>query len=207
MISAAAAAHGVTQPAASMRLRALERLLKIPLLERSTTGAPYSGGHGHRGVGDHRPRRHADPIGRHDGAPGGPDVSTVPGCESHRRGVPRPRWLHRLVAEAPDTKVSLEVGNTADVAELVARGDVELGFIEGPGPRGVAVKEVLADELVIVVPGSSLELSSWPDLRRELANTPGPARAGLGHPGGVDRALGARASAPRPQWSLAPRPP
>src|SRR5487761_1179695 len=38
-ISAAAAAHGVTQPAASMRLRSLERLLQVPLLERATTGA------------------------------------------------------------------------------------------------------------------------------------------------------------------------
>ena len=38
-IRAAAAAHGVSQPAASMRLRALERLLQIPLLERVPTGA------------------------------------------------------------------------------------------------------------------------------------------------------------------------
>ena len=38
-ISAAAQAQGITQPAASMRLSALERRLKIQLLERATTGA------------------------------------------------------------------------------------------------------------------------------------------------------------------------
>src|SRR5579875_2067592 len=38
-ISAAAEAHGVTQPAASMRLRQLERVLGLQLLERVRTGS------------------------------------------------------------------------------------------------------------------------------------------------------------------------
>src|SRR5579875_1684995 len=38
-ISAAAAAHGLTQPAASTRLRSLERMLGVELLERARTGS------------------------------------------------------------------------------------------------------------------------------------------------------------------------
>ena len=45
------------------------------------------------------------------------------------------------------------MGNTAHVADLVAAGDVDLGFIEGSRPPGrLRSKEVLADELEIVVP-------------------------------------------------------
>jgi hypothetical protein len=38
-----------------------------------------------------------------------------------------------LAAELPKTAVLLEMGDTAHVADWVARGDTELGFIEGPG--------------------------------------------------------------------------
>lgn len=44
-----------------------------------------------------------------------------------------PRWRGMLAAELPKTAVSLEMGNTAHVANWVARGDTELGFVEGPG--------------------------------------------------------------------------
>ncbi len=85
-----------------------------------------------------------------------------------------PRWLHRLAAEVPKTKVSLEMGNTTHVSEMVARGDVDLGFIEGPRPPGhLRSRELLADELVIVVATDH----PWSRRRRpispqELAGTP-----------------------------------
>jgi len=63
-----------------------------------------------------------------------------------------PRWLGLLAADMPKTKVSLEMGNTAHVADWVSRGTAELGFIEGPRPPGrLRSRELLADELVIVV--------------------------------------------------------
>lgn len=174
-ISAAAAAHRVTQPAASMRLRALERLLQIPLLERATTGARLT------------------PAGMATVEWAGVvlgDMRTLLGGTaalradrtSHLRLAASltvaeyliPRWLHTLAAEAPDIRVSLEMGNTAHVADLVAAGDVDLGFIEGSRPPGrLRSKEVLADELVIVVPAGH----PWSRRRRpisatELAKTP-----------------------------------
>jgi DNA-binding transcriptional LysR family regulator len=85
-----------------------------------------------------------------------------------------PRWLHSLAAEGPDIRVSLEMGNTAHVADLVAGGDVDLGFIEGARPPGrLRSKELLTDELVIVVPTRH----PWSRRRRpisagELARTP-----------------------------------
>lgn len=174
-ISAAAAAHGITQPAASMRLRALERLLQVPLLERSTRGARLT------------------PAGTATvewaGAVLG-DMRTLLAGAAALRGDRRsqlrlaashtvaeylvPRWLHLLAADAPSAKVSLTMGNTAHVAELVVSGDVEVGFIEGARPPGrLRSKELLADELVIVVSaGHPWSRRRRPITAQQLAVTP-----------------------------------
>ncbi len=174
-ISAAAAAHKVTQPAASMRLRGLERLLQIPLLERATTGARLTPA-GMATVewatvvlSDMRTLLAGTAALRADRT-------------SHLRLAASltvaeylvPRWLHLLAAEAPETKVSLEMGNTAHVADLVAAGDVDLGFIEGSRPPGrLRSKELLADELVIVVPAAHpWSRRRGPISANELAKTP-----------------------------------
>ncbi len=66
------------------------------------------------------------------------------------------------------------MGNTAHVGDLVARGEVDLGFIEGSRPPGrLSSRELLTDELVIVVPAGH----PWARRRRpisvnELAKTP-----------------------------------
>jgi len=85
-----------------------------------------------------------------------------------------PRWLERLAARASQVKVSLEMGNTARVIELVASGEVELGFIEGPEPPvHLCWRQVADDELVIVVgaahPWSGRRLPLSP---QDLAETP-----------------------------------
>lgn len=174
-ISAAAAAHGVTQPAASMRLRALERLLAVPLLDRSTRGSRLT------------------PAGMATAewaAAVLSDVRTLlAGTAALRAGRSSqlrlaasltvaeylvPRWLHLLAADIPGAKVSLEMGNTASVADLVARGGVDLGFIEGPRPLGrLRSRELLADELVVVVaPGHPWSRRRQPISARQLSATP-----------------------------------
>jgi DNA-binding transcriptional LysR family regulator len=90
-----------------------------------------------------------------------------------------PYWLGQLAVASPDVTVSLEMGNTARVAELVAARQVDVGFIEGDRPPGrLRAKNLLADELVVVVgrrhpwtrrhtPLTAVELAANPLLMRE----------------------------------------
>jgi DNA-binding transcriptional LysR family regulator len=66
------------------------------------------------------------------------------------------------------------MGNTAHVADWVAAGDAELGFVEGPRPPGrLRSKELLADRLVIVVARDHpWSRRRTPVTARELAATP-----------------------------------
>lgn len=173
-ISAAAHAHGVTQPAGSMRLRALERLLQVPLLDRSTRGARLTPAGmataewATRVLGDMRTLLAGTAALRADRTSHLHLAASLTVAE-----YLVPRWIHQLAVEAPETKVSLEMGNTAHVADIVTRGDVDLGFIEGPRPPGrLRSKELLTDELVIVVAaGHRWSRRRQPISVHELAST------------------------------------
>lgn len=168
-ISAAAAAHGVTQPAASMRLRSLERLLGITLLERATTGTRLTP------AGSATVEWASTVLDSMRTLLAGTAALRADG-RSHLRLAASmtvaeyllPRWLQQLSSEMPETRVSLEMGNTAHVCDLVARRQVDLGFVEGPRPPGyMSSREILADELVIVV------ARGHPWSRRRAALSPG----------------------------------
>jgi DNA-binding transcriptional LysR family regulator len=85
-----------------------------------------------------------------------------------------PAWLRRLATALPEVGVSLEMGNSANVVEMLARGQVDLGFIEGPGSPGhLRSRDICGDRLVVVVGNSH----PWARRRRaltagELARTP-----------------------------------
>jgi DNA-binding transcriptional LysR family regulator len=174
-ISAAAEAHGITQPAASMRLSALERRLEIQLLERATTGTRLTPAG--MATAEWAAAILADMRALLVG------TTALRAKQGSRLQIAAsltvaeyliPRWLGLLAAELPKTKVSLEMGNTAHVADAVSGGDAELGFIEGPRPPGrLRSRELLADRLVIVVARDH----PWtrrrrPVTARELAATP-----------------------------------
>ncbi|HET9092275.1 MAG TPA: LysR family transcriptional regulator, partial [Acidimicrobiales bacterium] len=152
-ISAAAGAHGITQPAASMRLRKLEQVLGIQLLERAATGSRLTPA-GEATVEWAAPVLHGI-------------ESLLVGASALRRSARSslrlaasmtvaeylvPTWLGRLASGRGSPSVSLEMGNTAAVAGLVAAGRADLGFIEGARPPGrLSFRDLLEDELVVVV--------------------------------------------------------
>ncbi|WP_079628603.1 LysR family transcriptional regulator, partial [Mycobacteroides abscessus] len=174
-LGAAARQHGISQPAASMRIRALERRLRLVLLERGPTGSRLTDA-GLAVVG------YASPVlaAAHEFVTG---VAALHSDQAPRLVVAAsrtiadhriPLWLTALRARHADVAVSLEVGNTQQVCELVRAGGASLGFIEGPhAPTGLGGEVLGADELVIVVgPGHKWAHRRKPVTLRELAITP-----------------------------------
>jgi molybdate transport repressor ModE-like protein len=86
-----------------------------------------------------------------------------------------PRWLARLRNElGPATGVNLVVRNSEQVAALVLDGAAALGFVEGPDvPAGLDMTAVGSDELVVVVPpGHPWTRRRRPITVKELAAVP-----------------------------------
>lgn len=174
-VGRAAAAHGISQPAASMRLRAMERRYRLTLLHRSPTGSALTT-EGAAIIDWARPMLDAaDSFNR-----------SVAALRDRHRDRLRlaasltvadhlvPAWLVALHAVEPDLAVSLRVGNSDEVADLVRHGSADLGFVEGASaPEGLRSRTVGHDELTVVVaPGHR-----WSRRRRgisvdELAGTP-----------------------------------
>ncbi|MBW0118938.1 MULTISPECIES: LysR family transcriptional regulator [Pseudonocardia] len=176
----AAQAHGISQPAAGSRIRHLEGLLGLSLIDRSALGSALTAD-GAAVVGWAR-----DVV---DAA-----VALDGGVESLRSGHTRqlqvaasltvaeylvPSWLTGLRARRPDAVVSVRVVNSAQVAEQVLTGGVGVGFVEGPStPAGLESCPVGHDRLVLVVarehpwtrcgrPVEVAELAGTPLVQRE----------------------------------------
>lgn len=174
-ISEAAAIHGVSQPAASMRLKTLETVLGLQLLERTPAGSKLTDA-GEATVGWAGAVLHAMRS-----LLSGASVLRTSLVAELRLGASMtvaeylvPTWLHRLANAASDLKVSLKMGNSAQVTALVGADQVDLGFVEGPGGyREFNSRTVMRDQLAVVV-GASHPWSrrKRPLSARELATTP-----------------------------------
>jgi DNA-binding transcriptional LysR family regulator len=179
-ISAAADVHRISQPAASMRLRSLEQALGMTLLERLPTGSRLTPA-GEVAVG------WASEVVK--------AVENLMACAAAVRREERtrlrvaasmtvaeyllPSWIRQLGNEDPDLAVSLQMGNTARVAELVGSLEVDLGFVEGLlPPAGLHSRPLGHDDLVLVVspdhpwarrqvPLSATEVAATPVVVRE----------------------------------------
>lgn len=63
-----------------------------------------------------------------------------------------PRWLTELTRTAPDTSVSLRMGNSAQVADDVLHDEADIGFVETSTiPTGLHTRTFAHDHLVVVV--------------------------------------------------------
>ena len=206
-IRQAAGAHHISQPAASMRLRSLERTLGLELLDRSAGRARLT-------VTGVAVVQWSEAVleGMRDLLLGTAAVRSK-GRDTLRIAASMtvaeylvPGWLSRLRGSDPDVAVSLEMGNSGHVAEMMLRGGADIGFVEGPDdPPDLHARVVSGDDLVVVVAPSH----PWARRRRplsaaDLAATPLVLReAGSGTREVLERALSACGLEPTPLVELA----
>ena len=152
-VSRAAAAHGVSQPSASSRIKHLERQLGMRLLDRGPSGSlPTDAGVVVAGW--------AETILRaaHELEAG---LSAFQAAQAGRLRIVAsftiaeyllPQWLDRFSRDHPRDSIALEVANSTTVIDRLRHGAADLGFIETPSELdGLDEAIVGNDELVTVV--------------------------------------------------------
>jgi DNA-binding transcriptional LysR family regulator len=182
-INAAADVHGVSQPAASMRIRSLEKVLGLRLLERDRRGSSLTA------AGLATVEWASTVVGDMRALLAGAGALRAEGQNHLRLAASMtvaeylvPGWLQQLAAARPDVTVALLMGNTSRVAELVSSQEADVGFVEGERPPdGLRARDLLTDELLVIVgkhhpwsrrrrPLSAATLAATPLLMREVGS-------------------------------------
>ncbi|MGW1540206.1 LysR family transcriptional regulator [Streptomyces sp. NPDC002309] len=174
-LGAAAREVGVTQPAASSRIRSMERQLGVALVDRSPRGSRLTDA----GVlVTDWARRIVEAAAAFDvGAQALRDRRDSRLRVAASMTIAEyllPGWLLALRVECPDTAVSLLAGNSAAVAQRLLSDEADLGFVEGlTVPAGLDSVVVAHDHLVVVTaPGHPWARRRRPLPAEELAATP-----------------------------------
>lgn len=158
-MSAAAESVGISQPAISAQVKTLEHYYGTRLLERDGRGsAPTTSG---QLVADYAVRVLAlvDELGR--------GVADLEGLESGELIVGAsstvgeqllPTYLGLFHAAHPQVRLSVRIGNSAEIIERVLARELDFGIVgEEPGDRDLFADPVLEDQIVaFVAPGASL---------------------------------------------------
>ncbi|MEU3839874.1 LysR family transcriptional regulator [Streptomyces sp. NPDC028635] len=197
-LGAAARELGITQPAASSRIRSMERQLGVGLVDRSPRGSRLTDA---GALVTDWARRVVEAAEAFDvGAQALRDRRDSRLRVAASMTIAEyllPGWLIALRTRRPDTAVSLLAGNSAVVAERLLAGEADLGFVEGLTlPGGLDSAVIARDRLIVVTaPGHP-----WARRRRgavsaeELAATPLILReTGSGTRQVLDAALGSPA--------------
>ncbi|MDQ1039819.1 molybdate transport repressor ModE-like protein [Streptomyces sp. V3I8] len=166
---------GITQPAASSRIRSMERQLGVALVDRSPRGSRLTDA---GALVTDWARRVVEAAEAFDAG-----AQALRDRRDSRLRVAAsmtiaeyllPGWLIALRGQRPDTAVSLLAGNSTAVAGRVLSGAADLGFVEGVSVAAGLDSVVIAHDRLIVVtaPGHP-----WARRRRaldaqELAATP-----------------------------------
>ncbi|MFJ5532242.1 LysR family transcriptional regulator [Streptomyces sp. NPDC093261] len=166
---------GITQPAASSRVRSMERQLGVALVDRSPRGSRLTDA---GALVTDWARRIVEAAEAFDAG-----VQALRGRRDSRLRVAAsmtiaeyllPGWLIALRAQRPDTAVSLLAGNSAAVARRLLADEADLGFVEGlTVPTGLDAAVVARDRLIVVTaPGHPWARRRAPLSAGELASTP-----------------------------------
>ena len=152
----AADEHGISQPAASARLRQLEGQLGIALIERSPRGSRLTPS---GALVVDWAQAAIDAAAALDTA-----IAALRRKRDSRLRIAAsmtvaeyllPGWLTALRGVDAATAVELTALNSTDVAEAVLADAADLGFVEGPDlPDGLRASPVGRDTLTVVVPAS-----------------------------------------------------
>src|SRR5690242_9027546 len=184
----AAAEHGMSQPAASARMRHLEGQLRLALVERSPRGSRLT------------------PAGAlvAGWAQAVVDAATAldAGVTALRREQESrlrvaasltvaeyllPAWLTALRSADAGPAVALTAVNSAEVAEAVLSGRADLGFVEGPDlPAGLRAVTVSPDALTVVIAPGHRASRHRPGNQGSRLRYPALLRAGTSGPGSAD---------------------
>ncbi|MER5770552.1 LysR family transcriptional regulator [Streptomyces sp. NPDC001985] len=166
---------GISQPAASARIRSMERGLGLALVDRSPRGSRLTGA---GALVTDWARRVVEAAEAFDAG-----AQALRGQRDSRLRVAAsmtiaeyllPGWLIALRTDRPGTAVSLYAGNSAAVAERLLSGEADLGFVEGLAvPEGLDGAVIGHDRLVVVVaPGHPWAGGRGALTPGELAGTP-----------------------------------
>lgn len=193
-LGAAARELGISQPAASARLRSVESGYGLSLVSRSARGSELT--EDGRAVCSWAENvlREVDTLQAGIAAlseqrKGGLEIAASLTIAEYFL----PRWLGEMQRTMPDVHTALRVMNSAEVEAQVRQRDVSLGFTESPErPRGLSTRRVGSDRLAVVVaPRHEWTRRVYPPTADELAQTPLVLReAGSGTRETFDRALG-----------------
>ncbi|MBT2414060.1 LysR family transcriptional regulator [Streptomyces sp. ISL-12] len=174
-LGGAARELGISQPAASSRVRSMERQLGVALVDRSPRGSRLTDA---GALVTDWARRIVEAAEAFDAG-----AQALRDRRDSRLRVAAsmtiaeyllPGWLVALRAQRPDTAVSLLAGNSSVVARRLLAGEVDLGFVEGVSvPAGLDSAVIAHDRLIVVTaPGHPWARRRRPLAARELAVTP-----------------------------------
>jgi molybdate transport repressor ModE-like protein len=200
-IGAASREVGITQPAASKRMRSLEARWRLRLLDRSKRGSAITDD-GDAVVSWARQVLHelevmqtgieALSVERRSGLAVAASLTVAE--------FMLPRWIGELRMQEPALHPLLRVVNSEQVADLVRNGDADVGFIETAVlPRSLSVVHLGVDALSIVtLPTHPWARRSTPLTQAALAK----AEYVLREPGSGTRSTFERALRLQPQLAL-----
>ncbi|MBL3665881.1 LysR family transcriptional regulator [Streptomyces sp. M2CJ-2] len=174
-LGGAARELGITQPAASSRVRSMERQLGVALVDRSPRGSRLTDAGAL--VTDWARRIVAAAEAFDAGAQALRDRRDSRLRVAASMTIAEyllPGWLLALRSQRPDTAVSLLAGNSASVAGRLLSDEADVGFVEGVTvPSGLDSTVIAHDRLIVV----TAPTHAWARRRRplateELATTP-----------------------------------